>query len=425
MSFAQFQADKAVVGLARQLTTSEDALAGYAEAATCERGDFMAYAALRQRVSTLEKDAARSRRADRRQEVLDSLAQLHRGDVIEVPGGKFAGYAVVLDRGTSAGRSAPPGADRRAPGAAAERGGLPGARDRGEPAAHPAPVQRAQPADPARPGLHPAQRDPRPGARRRPRRSASAGRPARESREIEELRRQLRDHPCHDCPDREDHARWAERWFKLDRDARTLRRRVDQRTNTVARQFDRVCEVLDASAISQATRSPPSAARCAGSTPSSTSWSPRPCGWASSTGSARRRSPPRSRRWSTRPGVPRTSSRPGSRAARPSGPIHDLERLWRELVGGRARPSPRLPAPARRRPGLGGVPLGRGRRPRRGARRHRPHRGRLRALGQAADRPVRPGRGRRRATGRCARRRATSYAGSAAASWPSPPWRTE
>ena len=62
--------------------------------------------------------------------------------------------------------------------------------------------------------------------------------------EIAELREQLAAHPCHECPEREDHARWAERWFKLDRDATTLRRRVEQRTNTVARQFDRVCEVL-------------------------------------------------------------------------------------------------------------------------------------------------------------------------------------
>jgi ATP-dependent RNA helicase HelY len=63
---------------------------------------------------------------------------------------------------------------------------------------------------------------------------------------VEGLRAQLRAHPCHDCPDREDHARWAERWFKLDRDAKTLQRRVEQRTNTVARQFDRVCDVLEA-----------------------------------------------------------------------------------------------------------------------------------------------------------------------------------
>ena len=62
--------------------------------------------------------------------------------------------------------------------------------------------------------------------------------------EIARLRRELRAHPCHACPDREDHARWAERYHKLDRDTRTLRRRIEQRTNTIARQFDRVCEVL-------------------------------------------------------------------------------------------------------------------------------------------------------------------------------------
>ena len=37
-SFAQFQADKAVVGLARQLTKGEDALEGYREAAACHLG---------------------------------------------------------------------------------------------------------------------------------------------------------------------------------------------------------------------------------------------------------------------------------------------------------------------------------------------------------------------------------------------------
>jgi ATP-dependent RNA helicase HelY len=78
-----------------------------------------------------------------------------------------------------------------------------------------------------------------------PRRSRADG-STRGSPEVDALRRRLKEHPCHDCPDREDHARWAERWFKLERDAATLRRRIEQRTNTVARQFDRVCEVLTA-----------------------------------------------------------------------------------------------------------------------------------------------------------------------------------
>jgi ATP-dependent RNA helicase HelY len=62
---------------------------------------------------------------------------------------------------------------------------------------------------------------------------------------IADLRQRLRRHPCHQCPDRESHARWAERYLKLDRDTANQRRRIDQRTNTVAKQFDRVCEVLD------------------------------------------------------------------------------------------------------------------------------------------------------------------------------------
>jgi ATP-dependent RNA helicase HelY len=55
-----------------------------------------------------------------------------------------------------------------------------------------------------------------------------------------------RPHPSHGCPLAEHHPRWSSRYFKLDRDARTLKRRIEQRTNTIARQFDRVCDVLTA-----------------------------------------------------------------------------------------------------------------------------------------------------------------------------------
>jgi ATP-dependent RNA helicase HelY len=240
MSFAQFQADKAVVGLARQLTKSQDALAGYAEAAACDRGDFMEYAALRHRVSELEKGAARARKADRRDDVIESLSKLQRGDVIEIPAGKFAGFAVVLDPGVSPDGPRPQvlTAERQArrlslldfptPVEAVTRVRIPrqfNARN---------PQSRRDLASSLRAGTHnltpPRRRDPAVAARVDP--------------EVEALRQQLREHPCHDCPDREDHARWSERWYKLDRDARTLQRRVEQRTNTVARQFDRVCDVL-------------------------------------------------------------------------------------------------------------------------------------------------------------------------------------
>ncbi len=250
-SFAQFQADKAVVGLARQLSKSQDALAGYAEAASCDRGDFMAYAALRHRIGEAEKGAARVRRSDRREEVLASLERLKPGDVIEVPGGKFAGFAVVVDPGYSPDGPRPyvVTAERQArrlglmdfptPVEASTRVRIPknfNGRN---------PQMRRDLASALRSRTHNlTPPPPRPSSR-----TEGPARPARDPRtdlEIARLRDQLKAHPCHTCDDREEHARWAERWFKLDRDAATLKRRVEQRTNTVARQFDRVCDVLTA-----------------------------------------------------------------------------------------------------------------------------------------------------------------------------------
>jgi ATP-dependent RNA helicase HelY len=247
-SFAQFQADKAVVGLARQLRKSEDALDGYREAATCHLGDFMEYAALRRRISDVEKGVARARRADRREEALRSLTRLRIGDVISVPAGKFAGLAVVLDPGLGGDEPRPHvlTVERQArrlnvldfptPVEPLTRIKVPRSFNGRNP------QMRRDLASAVRAATHGGTAPPRPD--RAGRRDAAA--PTAEDREIAALRARLAAHPCHDCPDREDHARWAERWFKLQRDASTLKRRVESRTNTVARQFDRVCEVLDA-----------------------------------------------------------------------------------------------------------------------------------------------------------------------------------
>ena len=54
-SFAQFQADRAVVGLARQVKDAEDSLAGYAKSMACDRGDFVEYAGMRRELGDLEK----------------------------------------------------------------------------------------------------------------------------------------------------------------------------------------------------------------------------------------------------------------------------------------------------------------------------------------------------------------------------------
>ncbi|QAY61182.1 DEAD/DEAH box helicase [Microbacterium protaetiae] len=134
-SFAQFQADRAVVGLARQVREHEESLAGYATAMTCDRGDFVAYSGIRRELSDLE---------------------------------------------------------------------------------------------------------------RQNRKDGSASHAARQQRqhEIQALRRRMQRHPCHSCPDRESHARWAERYWKLKRATDKIRRQITTRTGSIARQFDRVVDVL-------------------------------------------------------------------------------------------------------------------------------------------------------------------------------------
>lgn len=79
-------------------------------------------------------------------------------------------------------------------------------------------------------------------------RSRSHAKTAHERRRLsglQELRTQLTRHPCHRCPDREQHARWAERYFKLRRQTDDLLRQINERTGNIARQFDRVTALLE------------------------------------------------------------------------------------------------------------------------------------------------------------------------------------
>ncbi|WP_144877615.1 RNA helicase [Microbacterium sp. 1.5R] len=135
-SFAQFQADRAVVGLARKVREAEESLEGYRAAMVCDHGDFMEYSAMRRELSDLEK---------------------------------------------------------------------------------------------------------------KNRQDSNSPRVAREKRakQIQSLRTRMQRHGCHRCPDREAHARWAERYWKLKRDTDRIRRQIENRTGTVARVFDRVSEVLE------------------------------------------------------------------------------------------------------------------------------------------------------------------------------------
>jgi ATP-dependent RNA helicase HelY len=270
-SFAQFQADRAVVGVARRARRGRQALAELA--VSCDRGDFTEYARLRKELSELEGTAARQRSAARRDEALRSLQALRRGDIIRVTGGRRPGVAVVLEPGLSAAGGKPSRNSRRGlrPGAAA-----PGAGD-----GSPLPlvltsgrqVKRLSVADFPEPAtVLDRVRIPAAFNARSPRarrdlastvRNKLAGQPAggrREGRgsgghdeghslppgqdEIARLRRRLRQHPCHACPDREDHARQAERYARLEREVRQLEATVAGRSHVIARTFQRVCALL-------------------------------------------------------------------------------------------------------------------------------------------------------------------------------------
>ena len=134
-SFAQFQADRAVVGIARKVREQEASLAKYAESMTCHLGDFREYASMRRELTDLERGAAQA------------------------------------DNSTRANRE-------------------------------------------------------------------------KRQRRVNGLRKRLSAHPCHSCPEREHHARWAERYFRLKKQTDQLTRQIATRTGAVAKIFDRVTDVL-------------------------------------------------------------------------------------------------------------------------------------------------------------------------------------
>jgi ATP-dependent RNA helicase HelY len=246
-SFAQFQADRAVVGLAREVRRHEEAMDGYQEAMTCHLGDFAEYAELRRAIKDREAALARQGTAQRKAAAVHALEQLKIGDIVRVPRGKFAGLAVILDPGVRGGRSGDgPRPTVLTEGRQVRRLSMVDFPSPIEPMAHMRIPRSFNPRVPAaRRDLAAALRSKAPAEHsERERRSDRARSVAADDEELLRLRKEMRAHPCHGCAEREDHARWAERWIKLKRETEKLQRRVESRTNTVARQFDRVCALL-------------------------------------------------------------------------------------------------------------------------------------------------------------------------------------
>jgi len=252
-SFAQFQADRGVVGLAKQAQAHAEGLAGYAQAMTCDVGDFAEYMSIRRRISEREKDLSRASSGARRADAIASFEKLRRGDIIEIPTGRRRGYVLVLDPGTD-----DRGFDGPRPTVLTQEkqvkkltladapGGVTVATFVKIPKSFNSrkPDQRRDLASTMRHalgGFHDA-----PGRRGAPRPGSGPGKKsdAASDRALQSLRAALRAHPCHSCPDRDEHARWAERHDKLAGEHARLVQRIEGRTGTVARTFDKTCQVL-------------------------------------------------------------------------------------------------------------------------------------------------------------------------------------
>ncbi len=242
-SFAQFQADRSVVGLARSAARHEEEAARLQAEVSTDRGDVAGYARLRQEIAGREKELSRDTQSRRRMEAAESLLALRPGDVIRVPSGRRQGLAVVLDPGITeladprplvltedkwAGRLGP--IDFPTPVEALARMRVPKNFN------HRSPHARRDLAA----TLRNTRMEHDLGARKTRSRSAAADDPV-----LADLRHALRQHPVHALPDREERVRGAERWLRSAREAEALHRRMDERTGSLTRQFDRTCDVLE------------------------------------------------------------------------------------------------------------------------------------------------------------------------------------
>jgi ATP-dependent RNA helicase HelY len=239
-SFAQFLADRTVHGAEQTLARNARYLAGYREAAACDRGDIEEYWELRRRVRAQEATLADADRRADSEEAAEALRSLTAGTVIWLPGGRRRGLAAVI--GPAGGRDGTTGVlvlteDRRVRRVAVRD--LGGAPVRVGKVAMPRALSPKSPRFKAYVARALAELDPPRVERPRRRRRAAADDPV-----LAALREELAAHPVHGCPDLADHEKWMQRHDQLQRETERLAERVHRRTGSLVRTFDRVLDVL-------------------------------------------------------------------------------------------------------------------------------------------------------------------------------------
>ncbi len=248
-SFAQYQADRSVVGLVRGVERGEKMLdeiaaeLGWDRRSTDVEPAVLDYVRLRAKIGERERAQSRVSRLQRRQAANDTLVNLRRGDIINITNGRRGGLAVVLEPARDpddprplvltenrwAGRIS--AAD--CPGAAAPVGSMP----------LPKRVEHRQPRvrrDLASALLSAAEGLTVPSGRKR---RGGSDEPDVDP-ELLALREAVRRHPAHRLAEREALVRVAERYLRVERDNEQIRGKVNAAANSLARTFDRIVGLL-------------------------------------------------------------------------------------------------------------------------------------------------------------------------------------
>jgi ATP-dependent RNA helicase HelY len=237
LSFAQFQADRAVVRSEARIERQQKRLARLEDQAACDLGDAEEYRRL-----VLEARGAAAPDRTSRGAITFALSRLRPGDVVEVAGQRVAVLSVAQRKGGGA----------RLRGIAAT--GNPVSIGVDEMLAPPTRLNRLDVPRPYQPNnrgfqhrvadeLRAARLGPRPAGEGA---AGAGGNGAGAVGTADRAADAVADNPVHECPDRDRHVRAAGQLERARRELDDMRREVRSRSESLARRFDRVLRLLEA-----------------------------------------------------------------------------------------------------------------------------------------------------------------------------------
>ena len=241
-SFAQYQADRSVVGLVRAIERGERMLDEIAADLGGRDTPVLEYARMRTTISQREKAQSRASRVQRRRAVNDALSSLRRGDIVNIANGRRTGLAVVLEAARDEDDPRPLVLTENRWAGRISSADYAGASAKVGSMTLPKRVEHRQPR--VRRDVASALRTATAGmAIPKGRRSGPPGDHDVDP-ELAGLREQLQRHAAHRLSDREEKVRLAERYLRIERDNEQIQQKVAAATNSLARTFDRIVVLL-------------------------------------------------------------------------------------------------------------------------------------------------------------------------------------